>query len=530
MGSDFPGGAEQAAAIDRLNRLYWLSRSGVEFSFDVGAEMAPLRLAVPGWTTEVGDAAAEANMVVVRQIDEDADPTGLVDVALSEILARADEMAGPDFRRAVTRVPFRGLASLRPARALGALTLAGRRGEAPRQPWIDFLHAEERKHDSERMIRTIARRLGRLPTDELGKVVYPVTEWMIQISDRLYGDASDVLPELWPQIVLASVANASERPAKPNRSWAGEALNSPIGRLVDLLLKDPAKEDLGVGAGFPVDWIVRVDQLLGIPGDLGRYALVLMSHQVTWLFWVDPAWTLKALLPFADAPGNDGDAFWSGVLWAARMPRYDLFPHLKTGLLARAILKRQSSDHDNVIAGILLSAWGSEPAGGHVEPLITDIELREVLIQGDDDLRTQTLWHLERWSTEGNEHWRGRVVPFFHDVWPRQRALRSARLSERLAELIISSGNLMPDVTKMIVPRLVPIRGSGMHSFALQEIGEDHPARRYPAAMLDLLWAILAEDTRQWPYKVGSIIEILAENPETAADARLSELRRRQEQ
>jgi hypothetical protein len=51
----------------------------------------------------------------------------------------------------------------------------------------------------------------------------------------------------------------------------------------------------------------------------------------------------------------------------------------------------------------------------------------------------------------------------------------------------------------------------------------------YQKATLDLLWAVLAEDPGQWPYKIEDIIDILAEARETAADARLSELRRRRE-
>jgi hypothetical protein len=45
--------------------------------------------------------------------------------------------------------------------------------------------------------------------------------------------------------------------------------------------------------------------------------------------------------------------------------------------------------------------------------------------------------------------------------------------------------------------------------------------------MLDLLWAILAEDTALWPYKVEELLALLSEAPETRADPRLSELRRR---
>jgi hypothetical protein len=45
--------------------------------------------------------------------------------------------------------------------------------------------------------------------------------------------------------------------------------------------------------------------------------------------------------------------------------------------------------------------------------------------------------------------------------------------------------------------------------------------------MLELLWAILAEDARQWPYKIEEVIDLLEAAIETRADPRLSELRRR---
>jgi hypothetical protein len=52
-------------------------------------------------------------------------------------------------------------------------------------------------------------------------------------------------------------------------------------------------------------------------------------------------------------------------------------------------------------------------------------------------------------------------------------------------------------------------------------------SRHYPAALLDLLWAILAEDTALRPYKVEELLDLLAEAPEAHADPRLSELHRR---
>src|SRR3546814_19607030 len=61
----------------------------------------------------------------------------------------------------------------------------------------------------------------------------------------------------------------------------------------------------------------------------------------------------------------------------------------------------------------------------------------------------------------------------------------------------------------------------------LKSEAEDNPVQLYPAAMLDLLWTILAEDVALWPYKVEDLLNPLFETPATRADPRLSELRRR---
>jgi hypothetical protein len=66
-----------------------------------------------------------------------------------------------------------------------------------------------------------------------------------------------------------------------------------------------------------------------------------------------------------------------------------------------------------------------------------------------------------------------------------------------------------------------------LRGLMLREEAENHPALIYPAAMLDLIWAILAEDATPWPYKIEDVLDILSEAPETRADPRLSELRRR---
>lgn len=523
-GADIPGGREEAIAHDRLSRLYWLSNQGVAFSFDVTKTIRTLRTAAPRWTERAGDKVADSNAPEVFSVATDSRPDTILATPIPEILRRAQEVGKFDIAARTEREPFRGLAVKMPVRAFGALTYAARSGEAPRWAWADFLHAETRAADPLRMIRAIAARLQRLPVASLREIAYPVSEWMKAIGDRLYSDARNVLPGLWDGMMAALRTAQIEERYRPRRSWATDALNAPVGKLFDLLMSDPAKNGLGAGAGFPSHWTARLDDILGLPGDMRRHALVMLGFQLNWLFTIDPVWTERQLLPLVDDSGPDGDAIWDGILWAARVPPRSLFQALKAALVARATEPHRRNEK-TILAGFLLAGWGDDAATA--ERLVTDVELREVLIHTDDEFRQQLLWQLGRWSREPDSPWPGRVIPFFQQVWPKQRALHTPAMSSHLANFALGSGDLMPAVVELILPRLVPIRNRHLHVPSHAETNGGNPARAHPAATLDLLWAILGEDTSAWPYRIDQALDLLAEAPETASDARLAELRRR---
>jgi hypothetical protein len=376
------------------------------------------------------------------------------------------------------------------------------------------------------MIRTIAARLERLPIERLRDIAYPVAEWMLRITDRLYGDAEKILPGIWGRLIEALAHSDHCGRRETDRSWADDALNAPVGKLVDLLWKDPEIKNLPAGGGFPAHWTARADQLLRLPDNWHRHALVMITPHLAWLFSVDPVWSEAQILPCADDLGDDGDAFWEGLFWTGHMSRA-LFVRLKAGLAGQASQPLLSRGNSNVIAGLLLTGWGGAADTGPPDRLITDAEFREILIHADDELRGQVIWNLGRWSNAASSRWREQVLPFLKEVWPKQRALRTPGISARLANFAFECADLMPAVVEAILARLVPVRDGSLHALALTGDAESHPARKYPQATLDLLWVILAEDPRQWPYKIEDIIEVLAEAPETASDPRLSELRRR---
>ena len=103
--------------------------------------------------------------------------------------------------------------------------------------------------------------------------------------------------------------------------WAAEALNLPVGKLAEALMKDSQKDGLKVGRGFPLPWLRRVDELLSLEEDLRRHALVMFAFNLTWFFAMDPRSRLKKqILAVLDEEGDDQSAVWAGFSRASSTP------------------------------------------------------------------------------------------------------------------------------------------------------------------------------------------------------------------
>ena len=214
---------DQLVVRDRLSRLHWLSAQGVKFGFDVEAKKVKLKMEAPEWTPREGDEIAESRAPKVFNVERDDSADVLFEVPISEILNQAKTASSFDFRSHLQREPFRGLATRRPSRALGALTHAARQGEAPRWAWSEFLQADGRLKDSPRMVRAIARRLQTIPIGAFGEIAYPVTDWMDRFVDLLYGEAAITLEGLWNRIIEALTLPAEAPRRRPEHSWANDA-------------------------------------------------------------------------------------------------------------------------------------------------------------------------------------------------------------------------------------------------------------------------------------------------------------------
>lgn len=543
-GPDRFEGEEDSAYAERrawstLERIHWLRSQGCELGFDVEQETTRLAPSAPRWKPEYAAGAAESSAPRAWRGRTDSTFDELQSVPLDKVVARAQELSAQRERHGVEKDPFAGLVNARPVRALSALTLAHKSNNDSTWAWRTFLHTEARKNQGKkdknarvkgdiRFLNLISARLSQLPMPALVELAHPISDWLLTASER-YPSEIQQLDSLWPKVIAAlrntpNDEKGKERAKEPD--WATDALNSPAGKLAQVLMSDPSKADAVPGGGFDEGWLDRVDELLSLEGDAHRHALAIFSYNLNWFYARDPAWTEQRLLAALDRKENES-AVWAGVLWAARIPDRPLYLRLKPALLR---LERQSwitrHSHLEVLAGLILAGWGSidDNTGAR---LVSDDEMRTLLLSASDDFRTQVLWQLERWIGEADGEWAARVHPFLTDAWPRQKVVKTAKVSARLCELAFSDPRVFGEIADIVIGLVTTVERDHLMLYEFIEKPEAI-VNQYPDKVLTLLSIVLPTDVSRWPYRVERVFDLIeAANPALLTEGRLLELRRR---
>ena len=511
-----------------LGRLIWLREQGCAFSFDLDVNLANLRVRAPQWRDEYGGTAARSLEGRGGPVGRDLKTRGLEAEPPTTLFERTAQLGGHDYDRSEERQPLAGLAAIKPVRFLRALVLAEKRGDLAIGEWETFLNAEARQNDRPRLIWAIARRAARLPTDVLAQIAGPVSDWILRLATPLQQEPREPFNVLWSAL-LSVLRNHQEATASTLISygaidWANHAFNSPIGKLAQALMKDESMKSST--DGFPRRWLCKLENLLSLAGDAHRDALVIFSQQLVWIYGHAPDWAEARLLSVLGHDREDERAFWSGFFCVGSFPGFELYPRLKPFLLAMVSIERDRISVER-IAVMLLAGWGSLDTTHGGARCVSGEEMREALRRGGDAFRRQVLWYVKTWSREDRSGWGAQALVLLRDVWPRERAVRTEETSEYLFDLAIDADRdrftLLVDA---VTPLMTTVRSDALGVIELTRAGDEELVRE-PMALLKLLYVALAQSAIDWPYHADTVVERLADNPATANDPRMAELRRR---
>ena len=517
------------------DRLHWLHTNGCTLNLDYDQEIARLRLTVPDWSPEHGAKAAvkwESSGGFVRthtEFDE------LLSVPLDQVLAKSHELSGREGFGLDQRDPFAGLCHERSVRAVSVLRRSANRGEYPKWAWQRFLYSDTRKEDKTRLRKFIAEILLRADDEALASIIYPVSEWLLSASKEISKDCVPTFDRLLirlfetldsdPDAGISSYVRGSNDP-----DWATEALNSPAGKIAQVLLNDPRRENLE--QGLPHGWKTHIERALSLPNDDKCLALVFFSGLLLWFYKFDPKWTEDNLLSvLQNGSADEQDAWWAGYLWGVKgIPSFELWERLKPHLIAK-VAERSSKKQvkQDALMDLVISSWVfSNSDKGEV--LITDSELRNLLLKAGDKFRMQALWLMEKMGKKDGEegqHWKSLQVRFLRDVWPVQRAVRTSLIFESLIELAFSNEDRFMEVSEAILPLIGPIEHNYLMPMKFQ-LDEVNIVNSYPERVLEILYVALPEDANKWPYEIDTTLLRIAEvKSELRTDPSWVELMRR---
>ena len=510
-----------------LRRLFWMEREGIDVSFDLPAEVERFRRQLPDW--DARDAAEQLDRSPSRGgwVETDKGHSALLDVALDRLLTETKAAPGRGRDFLVEARPFRGLVESRPVRALAALRRAAARGEEWSWAWNDLLWSEARGSDSQRFRCLLARRLAELPDAVLTANLRAAVQWFTSHSKPIWEGDRDLYLATW-QLLIDAVERHPEAasPAvvvRGRHDWITEAINSPGGRLADLLFDEVGWAE---GPQQPDDSLRgRAARLLGTAPGPRAHAAASIAMRADWLYAHDRRWTEAHLLPVienADA-ADVADAVWTGFLHRSTFPPDDLFLRLKPLLLAMLAEERSPSRRRDNLVELILASWFRKRPGG--ERLLSSDDLRETLITTGEQQRLRVLRLIAAWA-EKSEECAGQTTEFLDRVWPRQLAARSPAASAALAKVALRAGARMPEVTAAVLP-VVETTAEPIDALALVHRAEDDQISRFPAEHLALFYAVLPEDAQVWPWGMAQVVEKLAGIASLKNDPRLSELRRR---
>lgn len=529
------GEYEERKAWDIVNRIQWLSNAGCEFSFPLEGTIADLAARSPRWKPEYGAKAAEANVPRGGWVRTETDYAALLNIPLLLVLEKAEELSGRG-HFLVENDPFAGLSSARPVRALAALAMAAKQGNCPEWAWRRFLNADSRKSDRPKLVGLIAERLMRLSDDQLSLIIRPSADWLYAVSGILSKEYTSMFDRVFQKISLILKTNPECGSSGILRSddepdWTMESINSPTGKVAEALFSDHRISDISQEEGLPGDWLQLVESLLLLPDAIQRHALVILCYQTNWLYYYNPYWVDKNLIPkFKSEKEDERDAAWAGFLWRAHTPSRDLYLKLKPQLLSLVLTPLSACrSYEEIVAGMVLAGWGSVDEETN-ERCVSDDEMRTLLVNADDAFRSRVLWQAQRWSDEVNEKSHERwtdELPALLRIWPRQIAAKSPTISARLCELAFASGDDFPKIVDLVLPLLTKIERDHIVLPELRRSGSGI-IDRYPERALALLHAALPDSAASWPYGIeGTLLRIGEVEPSLHSDERLIELKRK---
>ncbi len=522
-------------------RFGWLTLGAdCEFPDRLLKEWTTLKQSLPAWKDDWVDDAVSTSGLSVGWGRTNEDSSVLDGVPIGKIVEVARARSGTSSDRFVENRPFAGLVKKRPRRAILALGTAARRVEFPEELWESVVRdwPDPVPRCARRATRFLLGRLSRLPSSTIVALRHELGQWL---QDRFPGAAADdegLAYRVFDRVVdcLVTGGSATTESASGEQTSGGErvrgpgrlhaAINAPVGKAAEGLLKALAAGGLERGAGLPVDFKTRVERLLTAPGEGAGHAVSVLSTRIDWLNHVDDAWVTANMIPWFDLAHHHSKSAWSGILWSCWQRVQPVFDAIRDSFLVLppgmyTWASREETDQYCcwIVAATLLA--------GDDGPRLSFEEARHCLRRIDGEGRQHVIWVLSEVGANNDDGWRQLVMPFVERAWPNERTYQTAETTLRWLSLLRRTEDSFPEVLAAVRGHLRHIKPQlpGLYGFHRGAEAHELLTTKFPRETLDLLDRVTPTDPRDAPYGLSEVLELLVEaKTDLVADQRYKRL------
>jgi len=517
----------------------WLTLQGRDLSTDQTKQLNEKIYRLPEWNDGWASSIVTERYGRAGWVGIDETPDTIIDLPINEVIQRAKIDLQRDFDSFTDKRPFTGLVKANPRKALTSLTLSARKGDYPKEFWSALIN-EWPEETRPRLFSVFLRRLARLPEVTIRDLQDTLGRWIEKKYLSAFLFDKNLAWKTFDHLVsgLNSQGGAATRSGlgetrvagvvvQRSRRTYGHAISGPIGKAAEGLLHALNSLKLTQGHGIPEEFKTRLERLLASQGEGGDHTVAILTHQISWLYYLDPVWVMERILPWFNFKHPASEPAWNGYLAAARCPPQEIGTNLKPLLLE--LFPR-------------IYHWSWEPRLAEIATQIvvelavirkdhpdglSPNEARHCLRNMNDQNRREAVFRLSLIGQREDDGWSLYVIPFINTVWPRERKFRTSTLVSSWVSLLESTGENFPSVLRAVRKFLVPVEGEShwLYRFS-RDMGGDPPlTEKYPEAVLELLDAVVPNSAEDGPYELAQMLDLVEQtDPSLVRDRRFLRL------
>jgi hypothetical protein len=362
----------------------------------------------------------------------------------------------PEVDRRNRNDDWRDVCELRFDDSVAALETLAEENVWPIGRWREALQVWGKESLTRSSWNAVAPLVSKMPDVEFSEVVHSVSWWTESCANSI-GTHRNEFWSLCRRILELPLNESSRitRNGRPIDAPVTEAINHPVGHITEALVKDWLARKPRDNDSLPGELTAFLTEICQLNVARYRHGRVILAANLIALFRVDRMWVESYLLPiFSWQNCSEAKGVWEGFLWSPRLykPLLDAFKenflntaehydalgehrHQYVQLLTLAALEVK----DGFTTAEFQSAIDHLPSEG----LVSVVQALKQALDGAADQR--------------EAYWENRILPFWQGIWPKSRNRSSPRVSDLLAQLIITSETSFPKALQMVQDWLEPI-------------------------------------------------------------------------